>query len=325
MAKSHAKKTHHPAKKTSSAAKAKKHSHDEEPNLTLDTNPSQAPKDEAGTVLPRPSFRVEEVADDDPKEEPKLDPNAFPPTHGLEDTETKEADSPNPGIHPDEPTAMSEHHSDTFRPRQDFKPSPDSPQPEFRSSRQPKRKFPLWIFIILLAVLIGIAVWSFTSSRSSEEEPSVTDILIETSTTDTNVEEAEPEEELDRADYQLQVLNGSGVKGAAGKMTGVLEAAGFEDVDTDNASDYDSTGVTIQVKDGEDQLGDLIEQDLEDDYEKIKVRDSLDDDSEFDAVITLGSQSGDEEEEEEVLGASDEVSQSTDKSSDTATDSATSP
>ena len=124
---------------------------------------------------------------------------------------------------------------------------------------------------------------------------------------------------MKREDLNVQVLNGSGIVGGAGKLAAVLESAGFEDIDTDNADNYDYSGVVIQVKENEDQISELIESDLENDFADIEIEDTLDEDSEFDAVVILGSQPGDEE----VLGAQDEVNQPTDKEAEEATDSAT--
>ncbi|MBI2009577.1 MAG: LytR C-terminal domain-containing protein [Candidatus Chisholmbacteria bacterium] len=200
----------------------------------------------------------------------------------------------------------------------DSNPNQSAPH-DFRFNREPQRKFPWWIVIILLALaLIGVGAWRFffASSREPQNQPSVTDILIEPPATSSASPSPEPQEELKREDIKVQVLNGSGIAGEAGKLAAILEAAGFEDIDTGNAQNYDYTGITIQVKEGEDEIAELVESDLRDDYEDIDIDDTLDADSEFAVVVIRGSQPGDED----ILGAQDETPD-TDQDTEAATSS----
>jgi len=277
----------------------------------------------------KPSYTVEEVADE---LLPESNPEPEPPTE-PEPEELLEPTTNNDPVQSFNQLESTNLEDSMQNPSQDFSqqnpattnPEATGAQHDFHFSNPPKRKFPWLIIIGIIALIVaGLVIWKLISNSSEPEEaPTVTDILVETSTETTESEEEEPKE-LDRTDYKAQVLNGSGIAGAAGKLAKVLETAGFEDVDTSNADNYNTQGVIIQVKDGQSSLAALVESDLSKDYEGISVKDNLDDDSEFDVVITLGSQPGDED----VLGDSDEVDEvdkATDKAAadDEATDSAT--
>lgn len=98
-----------------------------------------------------------------------------------------------------------------------------------------------------------------------------------------------PQAEIDKSEFSINVLNGSGIAGEAGKVAALLEDADFETVDTGNADSYDFTGTEISVKAGNTALLSAIEAALEDVYEIGDTDLTLDEDSEYDAVITVGT------------------------------------
>ena len=320
MDEKHSKKTHR-SKKTAEKKEHKHKNSHEHDKAEKPKHKHEEPSVHHGDVA-KPHFQVvEEVETVETQTFDSPDPDAFPPTEGLEEDSNQEPMQQEEQYPPqsdqnvggaDNPSGIAE----------DFSPAGSVSQHDFSSSRRGKRKFPLWaIGGAIGLVVVAVIIWRVAAGRSdeSQEEPQVTDILLESTSPDSQPQEEEeekPAKDLDREDFKVQVLNGSGIGGVAGKLAAILEGAGFEDVDTDNADAYDYNGVVVQVKDGQDDLGDLIEKDLEDDYEDVRVRDNLDDDSDFDAVLILGSQPDDEEaEDEEVLGASDEVDAATDTES----------
>lgn len=101
-------------------------------------------------------------------------------------------------------------------------------------------------------------------------------------------ESAEVEEELDLSAYAIQVLNGSGVSGAAGAVQKVLEGSGFENFDLGNADSYDYKDTEVQIISGLPKgVYDEIEKALED-YNVVLSEENLSEDSEYDVVIIAG-------------------------------------
>lgn len=256
--------------------------------------PEEEVKDDAEEFgSARPQFQVVEETESAPERERSEEPLENDDASALT-PQAHRASASNP--YPEADLTAADSMSD---------PNPNqSAQHDFRFNREPQRKFPWWIVVIVLVLaLIGVGAWRFFFAAPQEPEnaPSVTDILVEPPA-DTTPSPSPEATQPKREDLKVQVLNGSGIAGEAGKVAAVLETAGFEDIDTTNADNYDYTGITIQVKEGQNEIGRLVESDLEDDYEDIEIEDTLDADSEFDAVVIRGSQPGDED----ILGAQDE-------------------
>ena len=145
----------------------------------------------------------------------------------------------------------------------------------------------LGIIFLFIGAILGIFIFSslqFFGTTIVPEREEVVPIPAEEPT-------ATPEPELSFENYQLQVLNGSGVSGQAAQNAQLLEdKLGFssENVDTGNATD-EVEDTTVQLK------ADVPEEV----YEKIKevlsgfsfsLGDPLASDSNYDIVITLGQQ-----------------------------------
>lgn len=126
-------------------------------------------------------------------------------------------------------------------------------------------------------------------------EPKETSAEQETTTPAATIEEAEEatesaeaEEELDLSTYSLQILNGSGVAGAAGAVQKILEDSGFAVFDLGNADSYNYQETEIQVIGGLPKgVYDEIEKALTD-YNVVLSEENLSEDSEHDVVIIVG-------------------------------------
>ena len=94
--------------------------------------------------------------------------------------------------------------------------------------------------------------------------------------------------EVELTEITIQVLNGSGIAGEAGKVEVLLVNAGFSDIETANAISYDYEETEISVKeDISDQLLDEV-LDAIDTYTTSEGQ-ALDEDNEFDVVIIVGT------------------------------------
>jgi len=116
----------------------------------------------------------------------------------------------------------------------------------------------LWILIpgmLLLGLLIGgIFAYVFGIQKISDSQESNTsgtqNITVELTAAPTTKPTAGPSASLSK--YKIKILNGSGIKGEAGKVQTLIEAAGFTVLSTGNAATYDYTKTQITLKTGID-------------------------------------------------------------------------
>jgi hypothetical protein len=96
------------------------------------------------------------------------------------------------------------------------------------------------------------------------------------------------QEQNNLSSYSIEILNGSGIKGEASKVEGLLSDAGFSDTKTSNASSYDHTQTEVALKAGvPDEVFTKIENTLS--AYKVTRVDDLSDSSNYDVIITVGS------------------------------------
>lgn len=175
-----------------------------------------------------------------------------------------------------------------------------NPSSQFRSSFRSddtkngsgKKKILLFVIVALVvAGLAGVGLF-FLGGTGQQEEPAEETVVVEPTASPT------PEPQLERSELNVQVLNGIGEPGLAGDVATILEDVGYEDVGAANADAYDYEETVIQLKEEFEEYFSLLKEDLEeegyvvgDDYE------ALDEDSDFDAVVTIGSLTEEDSEE----------------------------
>lgn len=157
-----------------------------------------------------------------------------------------------------------------------------------------RSKKPFFVLLLLILIGIGIFVVSQTTDVLSimnpqptptatpfpTQEPLPTEEPTEaptpsgptsrvTSPTPTRTSAASSVDKatgLDRADITVAIQNGSGVAGAAGKMSTLLQDLGYEIGATGNADSFDYEDVTIQVKPAFSKYLPLLKSDISGDY-----------------------------------------------------------
>ncbi|MBI4080563.1 MAG: LytR C-terminal domain-containing protein [Candidatus Levybacteria bacterium] len=92
---------------------------------------------------------------------------------------------------------------------------------------------------------------------------------------------------LDRSTLSVEVLNGSGVVGVAGKMSSFLKDLGYTISSTGNADNYDYQGVTVTVKSVKSKFLPLLQKDLQGTYTVSNTSSDLASGS-ADAVVIVG-------------------------------------
>ncbi|KXK10677.1 MAG: hypothetical protein UZ22_OP11002000607 [Microgenomates bacterium OLB23] len=98
----------------------------------------------------------------------------------------------------------------------------------------------------------------------------------------------EPTPSIERADIKVKILNGSGVKGKALEIKEALQEAGYTDVLTGNADNFDYETSEIQVKADKSDAFILLKEDLKD-FATLKKAETLDEDDTADAVFIIGA------------------------------------
>jgi hypothetical protein len=183
-------------------------------------------------------------------------------------------------------------------------------------SKPPKRSKFLFFFIAgIVVILMGFGGWQFFSvnTESTEEQeatPTPTEFKIPTDTPTPEVtQEPEPTDApsptptftpkptsdpvdkstgLDRSELSVEVQNGSGAEGVAGKASDFLKSLGYDIIAAGNADNFDYENTTIQVKSSMSEYLSLLEKDLGDTYIIGSTSADLPSSSSADALVIIG-------------------------------------
>lgn len=158
--------------------------------------------------------------------------------------------------------------------------------PEITIHRENKR-LPLGMWIVIVVVVAALVggglIWATGSAGSlgflSSAKPTPTP-------TQTPAPTAAPT--VAREDITIQVLNGGGTPGAAGRMKTFLEEKGYTVSDTGNTEEYTYTTTDILAKPDKEAYLELLRADLESDYTLGTVAATLAEDVAFDVQVIVG-------------------------------------
>lgn len=185
--------------------------------------------------------------------------------------------------------------TDTTNKDENKKEVKESPSDKETLPTKSKKKMPSWL--LFLSFVVGLSLGSgliggifFYQSKvgkisfdNSKEETTPTIEPLEQEPT----ESPAPEATVDLSLYKVNILNGSGIKGEAGKVQELLSDLEFDEVATGNADSYQFQETEVSFKESvNEKVFDSLTETLED-Y-KLKLSDNLDDDSDYDIVITVG-------------------------------------
>lgn len=148
-----------------------------------------------------------------------------------------------------------------------------------------KKRFPLPVIVGIIVLLVGaigffnIRLWTSQKGKTVGDtvSPQVTSVLTPTPPP------------IVRSDVLVEVQNGSGVAGLAGKGKKVLEDAGYTNVTTANADTYDYEGVTVKGKTA--SIASFVVTDIKETYPSASASSTLlDGTSPVDALVILGKE-----------------------------------
>lgn len=146
----------------------------------------------------------------------------------------------------------------------------------------PKKSKKNLIVVLIILLVLGLGGYWFyrgyqTNQKKAQEETALTpttEVVEEETPTPTGKEEETtptPTAKVKGAvtsakTLQIEVLNGSGDEGVAGKMRDHLVNKGYEFIDVGNAENFDYQGVEIRIKDEFKQYLTTLENDIKDAY-----------------------------------------------------------
>ena len=149
-----------------------------------------------------------------------------------------------------------------------------------------KGVFGVGVFVFL--IIFGLTGWAFYLKSVWLPKETVSEVIVEASPEPTIVSTPEEVvESLSREEITLDVLNGSGVSGLAGKTATTFEELGYEIGEIGNADSVEATELYIQ-EELEDQLETLLE-DVKDELGVASVSGYLESDDEITARLILGN------------------------------------
>ncbi|OGM10705.1 hypothetical protein A2Z22_05360 [Candidatus Woesebacteria bacterium RBG_16_34_12] len=169
--------------------------------------------------------------------------------------------------------------------------------PEKGKSKKKKMFFILFILIIVAGVISG-GIWYFNNNFKKEDSDTNVDNGSQVVTPSPEVSATPTQaQEVDTSEYSINILNGSGIAGEAGRVENLLSDIDFKVIDTANADSYDYVETEVQIKENlPDTLYNLIKESLENNYIVTRLDENLTEDSEYDVVIIVGSQKAEPEE-----------------------------
>jgi len=163
-------------------------------------------------------------------------------------------------------------------------------EPEKNKKQKKGIVFLVLISVTIAAIIFAIA-WFFIFRTSGEDMPEKTVEQAVEEPAPTEQPTPTPVPELDRGELSVKVLNGTGISGVAGKAKTFLENLGYSEIKTGNADSYEYQKTEVSIKEEASEYLDLIIEDLGEDYPTSSDSSTLEEDSLFDIVITVGKES----------------------------------
>jgi hypothetical protein len=154
----------------------------------------------------------------------------------------------------------------------------------------------LWIIVptaLLVGALVGGLITYFSGISNMNTNSNEVVSTSTPSAVATNIPESQatatPSSSLKKETLKVQVLNGSGISGLAGKVKTMLEGLGYKSVSVGNASSSSFEQTEVAVKESKNEYLDVLIKDLSKDYDAVEAKKPLSASSSYDVVITLGS------------------------------------
>jgi hypothetical protein len=229
----------------------------------------------------------------DKKKKSKIKIKVVEETGSSQDTKSTEEKAPPKKLEHEDSEQKEAHEEEQTTPQksEETKSEKEDVRPESPD------KIPFWV--LLIAFLIGISLGAGLIGGVFYYDAKVSKIISKnpTPTLTATIESTQTpaptgndeNEEIDLSKYSIEVLNGAGIAGEAGKAAGLLEDVGFTETSTGNASSYNYTVTEVSLK---PDTPEAVYKEIEDALASYNVveADPLEDSSDFDAVVIVGSE-----------------------------------
>ncbi len=98
-----------------------------------------------------------------------------------------------------------------------------------------------------------------------------------------------PSPAFKKEEVKIKILNGSGTAGKATEVRDLLKDAGYQEVLTGNADNFDYTQTVIQTKKSNKDVANMIAKDIADSADNPKIESTLSDKDASDVILIIGS------------------------------------
>lgn len=179
--------------------------------------------------------------------------------------------------------------------------SGEAPFQDFPSytERQSRSSKVVVLFLVLFFVVVAIFVGLYFLGKNAEEKrESVASVPTQmvSPTTIVSPEEKKaspsasptPEKTLERSELRVVVLNGSGIAGAAGKVSTVLKNAGYSVERVGNATQFTYQGITILITEKKRGYLSQLKEDIAAEEPSVTIETEISDDISADAEVIIG-------------------------------------
>lgn len=170
---------------------------------------------------------------------------------------------------------------------------PDTTQAPVKSGGGLGKVLAIFLTILIIAALGGGVYYYRANVQGNDQVAQTNDeeaTQPETQTTPAAETPTPTQASADLSKLKVQILNGSGVAGEAGKAQSYLEKPGFKEFTTGNASSFNFTDTTVAVKANTPESAFTEAQKALSDYYQnvVKADKALEDSSQYDLVVTIG-------------------------------------
>lgn len=176
-----------------------------------------------------------------------------------------------------------------------------------RSSKKKNRLLKIIVILIILGLIIFFGKSLIGGKKETAKPAALTPTPTEfqfptdtpqpsvstTPTSPTPTPKASPIDKatgLDRSSVSVEVLNGSGVIGAASKASDILKNLGYNVTSTGNADNFDFTDTEVHVKSTKSKFAGLVKSDLSSSYTVNVASADLDASASADIRVIVGKQ-----------------------------------
>ena len=147
-----------------------------------------------------------------------------------------------------------------------------------------------WKIIVIVIVVLGLGIGGYYYYQSTQAATEPEAEKESTALSDENPTNTPTPAELDKSAFEIEIQNGSGIAGEAGRAQELLEGDEFTVSSTANAESYDYEETVVQAsEDVDEEWLDALKESLEGQYTVQSRVEELPEGSEVDVIVIVGS------------------------------------